>query len=130
MSFQYDPFGRRIQKSGPSGTVNYLYDGANVVEEVDGAGTVLARYTQGAGIDEPLAMLRGGVTSYYQADGLGSITSVRDGGGALVASYTYDAFGNLAASTGTLTNPFRYTGRVANRGKPGTDGAFSDSLRR
>ncbi|HXZ29068.1 MAG TPA: RHS repeat-associated core domain-containing protein [Terriglobales bacterium] len=56
-------------------------------------------------------MLRAGVTSYYQADGLGSITSVRDGGGALVASYTYDAFGNLAASTGTLTNPFRYTGR-------------------
>ena len=26
-TFRYDPFGRRIQKSGPLGTTNYLYDG-------------------------------------------------------------------------------------------------------
>ena len=25
--FKYDPFGRRIQKSGPLGATNYLYDG-------------------------------------------------------------------------------------------------------
>jgi YD repeat-containing protein len=25
-TFKYDPFGRRIQKSGPLGTTNYLYD--------------------------------------------------------------------------------------------------------
>jgi YD repeat-containing protein len=28
-TFRYDPFGRRIQKSGPLGTTNYLYDGMN-----------------------------------------------------------------------------------------------------
>jgi RHS repeat-associated protein len=28
-----------------------------------------------------------------------------------VATYAYDAFGNLSASTGSLANPFRYTGR-------------------
>jgi YD repeat-containing protein len=27
VNFKYDPFGRRIQKSGPLGTTNYLYDG-------------------------------------------------------------------------------------------------------
>jgi YD repeat-containing protein len=26
-TFRYDPFGSRIQKSGPLGTTNYLYDG-------------------------------------------------------------------------------------------------------
>src|SRR5208282_5312594 len=26
-TFKYDPFGRRIQKSGPLGTTNYLYEG-------------------------------------------------------------------------------------------------------
>ena len=31
-TFKYDPFGRRIQKSGPLGTTNYLYDGMNVIE--------------------------------------------------------------------------------------------------
>jgi YD repeat-containing protein len=38
-TFRYDPFGRRIQKSGPLGTTNYLYDGtdgdANLIEELD-----------------------------------------------------------------------------------------------
>jgi len=36
-TFRYDPFGRRIQKSGPLGTTNYLYDGANSIDEVDGS---------------------------------------------------------------------------------------------
>ena len=45
-TFRYDPFGRRIQKSGPLGTTNYLYDGRDLVEEIDSSGNVLARYTQ------------------------------------------------------------------------------------
>jgi len=31
--------------------------------------------------------------------------------GTAAATYAYDAFGNLLATTGTLANPFRYTGR-------------------
>lgn len=111
ISFKYDPMGRRIQKSSPSGTINYVYDGSNIVEEVDSAGNVLARYTQGQGIDEPLAMTRGGVTNYYQADGLGSITSLTNSSGAITNTYTYDSFGNQTASAGTVVNPFRFTAR-------------------
>jgi hypothetical protein len=47
---------------GRGSTVNYLYDGDNVLEEVSTTGTVIARYTMGLGVDEPLAMLRGGAT--------------------------------------------------------------------
>ncbi len=36
ITFKYDPFGRRTQKVSPTGTTNYLYDGANSIEEVDG----------------------------------------------------------------------------------------------
>ena len=36
-TFKYDPFGRRIQKSGPLGTTNYLYDGLRALEDVDGS---------------------------------------------------------------------------------------------
>ena len=43
-TFKYDPFERRIQKSGPLGTTNYLYDGARLIEEADGSGNILARY--------------------------------------------------------------------------------------
>lgn len=111
VDYKYDPFGRRIYRSGPSGTTIWLYDGANIVEELDGSGTVQATYTQGSGVDEPLAMLRGTTTDYYEADGLGSVTSLTDSAGAIAETYTYDAYGNLTAGGTSLTNPFRYTGR-------------------
>ena len=56
-------------------------------------------------------MLRSGTTSYYQADGLGSLTSLSNTSGALANTYTYDSFGNLVASSGSLVSSFRYTGR-------------------
>ncbi len=54
-TFKYDPFGRRIQKSGPLGTTNYLDDGDNLLEEVDNNGNVLARYTVTRSPDEQLS---------------------------------------------------------------------------
>ena len=124
-TFRYDPFGRRIQKSGPLGTTNYLYDGrgarANIIEEVDPNGSVLARYSQGTLVDEPLAELRGSTISYYEADDQGSVTSLSNSAGTLANTYTYDSFGRLTASTGTFTNPFQYTGREFD---PETDSFF------
>jgi RHS repeat-associated protein len=111
VAFKYDPLGRRIQKSSALGTTNYLYDGADLLEEVDSSGNVLARYTQGRGVDQPLAMLRGGTNAYYLSDGIRSITSLSNSAGALGKTYTYDSFGKLTASTGTLANPFQFTGR-------------------
>ncbi|MGO8792469.1 MAG: RHS repeat-associated core domain-containing protein [Terriglobia bacterium] len=112
VNFKYDPFGRRIEKIAPTtGTTVYAYDGANVTAELGAGGNLLAYYTQGAGIDEPLAIAGTGGTSYYHSDGLGSITSVTNGSAQLAASYVYDSFGNLTASTGTITNPFQYTAR-------------------
>jgi len=111
VNFKYDPMARRIQKTSASGTVNYVSDGVSVLDEVDTAGNVVARYTQGLGIDEPLALLRSSTTSYYQADGLGSITSLTNSSGTVVNTYTYDAFGKLTASSGSITNPYRFTGR-------------------
>jgi len=109
--FNYDPFGRRIRKTFGAATAIYAYDGDNITEELDSGGNLVAHYTQGAGIDEPLALTGTGGTYYYHADGLGSITSLTNGSGQLAASYVYDSFGNLVASTGTLLNPFEYTGR-------------------
>jgi YD repeat-containing protein len=58
VTFKYDPFGRRIQKSGPSGVTIYAYDGANIVAEYGASGALAAKYAQGSGIDEPLAGCR------------------------------------------------------------------------
>ena len=111
VTFKYDPFGRRIYKSSSTGTSIYAYDGDNLIEETNASGAVVARYSQGLTIDEPLAMLRSSTTSYYEADGLGSLTSLSNTAGVLAQTYTYDSFGNTTNSSGSLTNFFRYTGR-------------------
>ena len=111
VSFKYDPFGRRIYKSSSSGTSIYAYDGDNLIGETNSSGGVVARYSQTQNIDEPLAMLRSGATSYYHADGLGSVTSLSSAAGSIANTYTYDSFGKLTNSTGSLVNPFRYTAR-------------------
>jgi len=56
-------------------------------------------------------MLRSSATSFYEADGLGSVTSLTSTAGALAQTYTLDSFGRQTASSGSLTNPFQYTGR-------------------
>jgi RHS repeat-associated protein len=111
VTFKYDPFGRRIYKSSSSGTSVYAYDGDNLVEETNATGGVVTRYSQGRNIDEPLAMLRSAATSYYHADGLGSVTSLSNAAGALAQTYTFDSFGNQTATSGSLTNPIQYTAR-------------------
>jgi len=111
ISFAYDPFGRRIEKVTPSTTSIFAYDGDNLIEEANSSGTAVARYSQGLNIDEPLAMLRSSATSFYNADGLGSITSLGNAAGTLAQTYTFDSFGNQTASSGSLTNPFQYTAR-------------------
>jgi len=112
VSFSYDPFGRRIKKVSSAATSIYAYDDdGNLIEETNAAGTAVARYTQGLAIDESLAMLRSSTTSYYEQDGVDSVTSLSNAAGALAQTYTFDSFGNQTASSGSLTNPFRYTGR-------------------
>jgi RHS repeat-associated protein len=111
VTFKYDPFGRRIYKSSSSGTSIFAYDGDNLVEETNSSCAVVARYAQTQNIDEPLAMLRSGATSYYHADGLGSITSLTNSSGVAAETYTYDSFGKRTALAGALTNPFQYTAR-------------------
>ncbi|MGB8592983.1 MAG: RHS repeat-associated core domain-containing protein, partial [Candidatus Acidiferrales bacterium] len=111
VTFKYDPFGRRIQKISPTTTSIFAYDRDNLVETVNASGGVVARYAQAPGTDQPLAMERGTTTSFYEQDGLGSVTSLTNAAGTLAQSYTYDSFGNTTNSSGSLTNFFRYTGR-------------------
>jgi len=111
VTFKYDPFGKRVLKSSSNGTSIYAYDGANLIEEANNSGTVVARYVQRTNIDEPLAMTRSGSTSYYNSDGLASVTSLANPTGSLTQTYTFDSFGNQTSSFGSLTNPFRYTAR-------------------
>jgi RHS repeat-associated protein len=110
-SYRYDGLGRRIEKIGNGMTRRYIYDGEDILLEYDGSNVLQARYTHGPGIDEPLAMSRGGSSYFYHQDGLGTVTELTDSTGATAQSYAYDAWGNQIETTGTVENPYTYTGR-------------------
>ncbi|MFH1478161.1 MAG: RHS repeat-associated core domain-containing protein [Candidatus Omnitrophota bacterium] len=56
-------------------------------------------------------MERDGESYYYHTDGLGSIIALTDSAQTIINSYTYDSFGNIMEQTGSLINPYTYTGR-------------------
>lgn len=107
--YGYDYQGRRASKIVGLATT-YLYDGLNLVQE---QGAAPADYLIGPGIDEPLAISRGGQVYYYATDSLGSVAAIADSSGAVQNTYLYDAWGQVKSQTGTLSNPFTYTAREA-----------------
>ncbi|WP_054696628.1 RHS repeat-associated core domain-containing protein [Geotalea toluenoxydans] len=124
INFKYDPSGRRIEKhvvisldgtpaTTTTSTWKYVYDGDNIVLEIltDASGTTKTYYTQGARIDEHLALERNGPYYYYHADGLGSVASITDANRTIVQSYTYDSFGMPKPANNTFVDSYTYTGR-------------------
>ena len=75
----------------------YVYDGADLVQELGPGGTVLASYVYDD-LDHPLSMTRGGLTCFYVYDRLGSVIGLSDGAGTLVVGYRYYPWGNVLAS--------------------------------
>ena len=110
-TYRYDGLGRRIEKVANGQTKRYVYDGEDILLEYDGSNVLQARYTHGPGIDEPIAVTKGGSTFFYHQDGLGSVTDLTDSSGATAKSYSYDAYGTILESPGTVEQPYTYTGR-------------------
>lgn len=112
----YDADGNRVRTeitppNGPPAVTEYLVDPANelsrVVAEADATGNLLAYYVWG---DDLLAVLRTSGTRFYHADGLGSIRALTDETGAVTDTYTFSAFGELLAHTGTDPNGYLFAG--------------------
>jgi RHS repeat-associated protein len=68
------------------------------------------RYIYGPG-GMPLEQVTSSTTNYFHHDQLGSTRALTDANGTTVATYTYDAYGKLSASTGSMTNPFMFAGQ-------------------
>jgi RHS repeat-associated protein len=111
ISYKYDALGRRIEKNVAGTISRYVYDGEDIIQELDGNNQVVATYTHGPGIDEPICLEKNNQKYYYIADGLGSITALVSSNGNIVQSYRYDSFGNIISQAGSLSQPYAYTGR-------------------
>src|SRR6266545_86319 len=115
-TFSYLSTGERIGEScSPTAYVGYDFYGGggfeDVVAEYDATGVRQARYTQGPGVDEPVGVLRSGAYYAYHVDALGSVTRITDSTQGVVRSYRYTAFGEVDSESGTLANPYGFTGR-------------------
>jgi len=108
-TFQYDAFDRRTSKTTGGTTTSFLYDGANVVQEVIG-GTNTANSLTGR-IDEVFQRTDSAGAQSFVTDALRSALALTDSTGALQTQYTYEPFGNTTASGAATTNSFAYTGR-------------------
>ncbi len=95
----------------PITTYYWDVDTDNVFLEEDENGDVVAEYTQEPDLHgELIAQKRDGQVSFYHYDGQGSTLALTDENGAITDTYTYSAFGETIASTGTTVNPYRYIG--------------------
>ncbi len=109
--YKYDPFGRRIEKEVNGQITRHLYDGPNILLEYDGQNNIKSSYLHTLAIDDPLALEQNGKAYYYHKDGLGSIRSLTDEAGQLIQSYEYTGFGKITSQSGSLEQPFTFTGR-------------------
>ena len=111
VTYKYDPFGRRIEKNVNGTITRYVYDREDILFELDSRGNVVTEYVHGPGIDEPIAMIKGGQTYYYHADGLGSIIAITDSTGRVVQRYEYNSFGEITyMQDANFIQPYTYTG--------------------
>jgi RHS repeat-associated protein len=94
--YEYDFLGRVRKKIGEEGVRQYVYDGDSnrVLSEHDEHGALVASYTWAG--DRLGSITRSGVGTVYPTfDGLGSVASLNDAQGAVVARNKYDAWGNF-----------------------------------
>ena len=120
----YDYMSRRVSKTTPTTTSEFIYDGWNLIRETQVSGLTsqvssfvwgldLSGTLQGAGgIGGLLSILNSGsclLTPVFDANG--NVTDMVDTNGSVVAHYEYDPYGNEISRQGAeaQSNPYRFS---------------------
>lgn len=114
-SFTYNTDGLRIKRTNGSTTYSYVYNGSSLSQMTVGSNTLYFAYdVSGA----PLSVTYNGTNYYYATNIQGDVTAILNTSGTAVVEYTYDAWGNILTTTGSMAstlgthNPLRYRGYV------------------
>lgn len=109
--YGYDASGRRVRRTAPDGTITrYLYDGDDLLMELDAAGSPTRTYTYYPGVDRPHSVHTNGQTYYYAMEEPGHVKALLDASNNVVSQYDYTPWGEVDA-TGTVTQPLGYMAR-------------------
>lgn len=114
IAYGYDSDGKRITKTVNGTAYNYHYLGDQLVELTWGGNKLHFTYDSTG----PLSVNCNGTEYFYVKNAQGDVTGLVNASGTRVVTYTYDAWGNLLTTTGSLAatlgaqNPLRYRGYV------------------
>jgi RHS repeat-associated protein len=100
--------GSSSQPCQQTGTTQYLWDVAESLPLMIKDGTTDYIYGPGG---LPLEEVNSSATYWFHHDQIGSSRLLTDSTGTSQATYTYDPYGGLVSSTGSITNPFRFCGQ-------------------
>lgn len=111
--YTYNDQGIRTSKTVNGVRTDYYLNGTQVLAEVTNGSRIDYRYD---GNGKLIALRWNGNEYYYVTNLQGDVIGLIDGSGASVVEYSYDAWGNATAITGTMAstlgqaNPYRYRG--------------------
>ena len=109
ISYTYDMAGVRSSKTVGSTKYDFTTLSGLVIRQAGGGKTIDFVYDEN---NQPLAMKYNNTLYYYVLNAQGDVVRIVNSSRSVVASYTYDPWGKIISSSGTLAdiNPLRYRG--------------------
>jgi RHS repeat-associated protein len=111
-TYAYNADGMRMSSTVSGATTQFTWDASGSLPLLLEAGTVDYVYGPGGrAVAQIDVSVPGGAALYYHQDQLGSTRSLTDPSGNVVASFSYDAYGNLTGTTGSTLPNLLYAGQ-------------------
>ena len=109
ISYAYDMAGVRSSKTVGSTKYDFTTLSGLVTRQTGGGKTIDFVYDEN---NQPLAMKYNNTLYYYVLNSQGNVVRIVNSSRSVIASYTYDPWGKIISSSGTLAdiNPLRYRG--------------------
>lgn len=112
VTYGYDSDGKRITKTVNGTTYNYHYLD-NQLTEMTWSGNNLHFTYDEIG---PMSVIYNGAEYFYLKNAQGDVTGLVNSSGTQVVDYTYDAWGNILSTTGSMADSLGYTNPIRYRG--------------
>jgi RHS repeat-associated protein len=121
VDYYYNGLGERVRRVNAGATTRYLYEGGDLVVELDGSGNRIRHYAYWPGLDQPHSVTTwesGQSGTYYYALDVPAnhVRGLFSATGTIKNAYQYRPFGEVQAATGTVANPLRLMARELDAG--------------
>ena len=100
-SYTYDENGIRSSKTVNGVTTYFTTKDGVILSQTDGTNTMYFQYDNSG---NPTGFLYNGTQYFYLTNQMGDVIGITDNAGSLIATYTYDAWGEVLAVTPATAN--------------------------